>query len=165
MTKQNGYFLRRILEVFGTSLLSSCVLFILILANLIPATRAAYIVVFTISAMVFLVLNYFALFRHFWALTFDIKKYLTVNLSIFAFFVISSLITLRFGSPELFTAFFGYTKPLRQILTISNLSATLIFWAVYLALIFGVIIEILFLDKEYKKLKQKGILNTKEIEK
>ncbi len=156
MTEKTYYVMRRILETIGVMLISSGVIYWLIVAELIPETRESYVAVFSISAALFLVLSYINLCNHFWALKFNIKKYLIVNLFIFLLLAAIGFVALKYGSNAVYTAFFGYTKPFRQMFNASNLLSAIIFWALYLLDIFAVLIITLFFDKEYRKIMQRS---------
>ena len=151
MRQNKTYLFRRIIEALIITLISSCSVYILVIADIIPSTRGGYIGGFGASALIFLILNYIVLYAHFWALRFNIIKYLAVNLSILGVMTALSLIGLEHFSSGVYTAFFGYTKPFRQMFDMTAFSSACVFWALYLILIIFVIIKILYFDWSYRQ--------------
>ncbi len=142
---------RRIVETLIIELVSSLIPYIFVIAGIIPSTRGGYIGYFSALALIFLILNYRVLYAHFWALRFNIKKYLMVNLSLWGCLTSLSLIGLNIFSNSVYTAFFGYTKPFRQIFYMSAFSSAVLFWALYVILIIFVLVKILYFDWDYRQ--------------
>ncbi len=153
--EQKNYILRRIVETVVIEVISSGILFILIMAGFIPSTRIVYIAVFGLSAVLFLELNSHVLYCHLRALEFNPRRYLAINLSIFAAIAGINMVMLKFYSGAVYTAFFGYTKPFRQLFRVSSLQSALIFWGLYLLVIVGVLLKAAYYDLEYRYCAQR----------
>ncbi len=151
MKKNKAWVQRRIIEAIVISLVSSFVIYMLVIMQIIPSTYKGYVGGFGCAALIFLILNYIVLYAHFWAVKFNLLTYAAVNLSIFAFMVFINLIGLRCFSDNIYTLIFGYTKPFRQILKLTPVCSAALFWVIYLVLMAFVPIKIFYFDSNYKR--------------
>lgn len=124
------YFFRRTIESILITVVSSLPFYFLAKLRLVPSIVIFYILLFGLSAVVFLFLSDIVLREYLMAVD-DYKIYLRTNLLLFAIQVILCFIGLKFFSSDMYTLFYGFTKPLRVFGVPASISA-LIFWVIHL---------------------------------
>ncbi|MBQ3054458.1 MAG: hypothetical protein IJC89_06135 [Clostridia bacterium] len=139
------HLMRRITETAVIEVISSVLIYLIVISDSIPDTIKSYVAIYTISALVFLALTGFVLKSHYRALYKRTKRYLKVNLSIFFIHGVFNIIGLKYFSDNLYTALFGYTKPLRPIFKMYNIPhgnvlSSMAFFGVYFLVIIGIAI-------------------------
>ncbi len=149
MENETIFAARRIKETAFIEVVTSVLVYFVAISGIMPSTVVGYIWTFGASALAFLVLNYIVLSAHFRAVRYKTQIYLKVNLSIFAFGVLSNALALKCFPDGIYTALFAYTKPFRHIFKVSNLISSAIFWGLYLLLILSV--TIICKKRKYKR--------------
>lgn len=125
--------LRRIVETVAVMLISSLPFYFLAAYEIIPSQIIFYLLCFGTSAVVFLILSYICLRAHMLKVenTFD---YFVMNMPLFIIQGLVNLYGLEYFSGDLYTALFGYTKPLR-IFGVSPLYSAFVFYVLYFVVI------------------------------
>ncbi len=156
--EKTGFIRQRCLEMAFVVLVSSVPLYLLVVSGVLSSTKAAYIAIFGASSAIFLALSSVVLYRHFWAVDFDIRKYIMVNFSITAVLMAGNYITIIYAlGGHLDMALFGYTTPLRPVFqtfgvsdTASAVWSATVFWLIYIVLIALVVVKVFFFDGRYR---------------
>ncbi len=129
------FFGRRFIEAICIMLIASIPIYLLAKTGYLPTNLPfafTYGILFTVSAVIFLFLSVTSLRRYLIAVD-DVKIYFVTNIIILIIQGIFCLVGLKWFSDDLYTALFGYTKPLRLIDMgrWGNVWSAAIFWFVH----------------------------------
>ncbi|MBQ3054459.1 MAG: hypothetical protein IJC89_06140 [Clostridia bacterium] len=152
MKTQETFILRRLIETVVIELVSSVLIFLIVYTGIIPSTTAAYTAIYSISAVLFLLPTYIVLSAHFFALDFNIKTYLKINLPIFFIMGIINAFSLKFLDSLHYTVFFSYTKFLREVFKTLEIGryrlySSMAFYALFFLTIVVAMVKNLIFDK------------------
>ncbi len=151
------FFFRRVLETIAIILVSSLPIYLLAKTGFIPNDtpqffKIVYVTLFTLSAVIYLWLSTDAL-RIYLVAVGDAKTYFITNITILILQGLFCIVGLKWFDPELYTAFFGFTKPLRMF-GIGKVKSAAIFWMVHAAQIAIIPTIRLFVKKELDKMEE-----------
>lgn len=129
------YLLRRFIETLVIILLSSFPIYVIAKLEVLPDMRSAYLVLYGISSIIFLVLTFFVL-RAYLATVRNLRLYLITNTMLLLIQVVLWIAALLFFSDDLYTAFFGYTKVFRAFDLSPAVSGIIIYTIYFIMMIY-----------------------------